>query len=599
MDRFFIKKLIITGKGKEPSVIDFDAGLNIVCGPSDTGKSYIVECIDYIFGSSNIPIDEKSGYDCVKMVVETKHGTVTAERVFKTNKLIVSSRDPRVESGDYAIRASGDKLNANTDLWLRLIGIEERHSVIWKSTFEKKNLTWRYFLHMFLIKEDKVIQREPILLPSQYTVVTGSLSSLYFLITGEDFADADPREEKKIRVAKKAAVANYIRNRLAYFADRKGKLNEFEITESIDLQAQVENIIDEITRTEARITDVTRRNKALLREIFSLNEQLTECNTLHNRYIALRSQYKADVKRLAFIVEGEYHQTKNVVNAKTKSKCPFCDGEIQVECETSYIEASHAELHKIQLQSRDLEISEGELITERKEIETRITSLNAERETVEDLLNNELKPKAVSLKQILAEYRKAMEVQDEYSFISNMEISMKTELFEAEMEDEETKIEFSIRSRFDRTILDEFDKHIEKVLKACKYEGLGSARLGQSFDILVNEKEKGSFGKGYRAFLNTALALALLSYLDEHGKYSPGLLIIDSPILSLKEKVDDEASDSMKAALFQYMLNHQDSGQVIIIENDIPELEYEGIANVIRFSKDETEGRYGLLHDTR
>jgi len=192
-----------------------------------------------------------------------------------------------------------------------------------------------------------------------------------------------------------------------------------------------------------------------------------------------------------------------------------------------------------------------------------------------------------------------MEVQDEYSFISNMEISMKTELFEAEMEDEETKIEFSIRSRFDRTILDEFDKHIEKVLKACKYEGLGSARLGQSFDILVNEKEKGSFGKGYRAFLNTALALALLSYLDEHGKYSPGLLIIDSPILSLKEKVDDEASDSMKAALFQYMLNHQDSGQVIIIENDIPELEYEGIANVIRFSKDETEGRYGLLHDTR
>ena len=49
MDRFFIKKLIITGKGKEPSVIDFDAGLNIVCGPSDTGKSYIVECIDGSF----------------------------------------------------------------------------------------------------------------------------------------------------------------------------------------------------------------------------------------------------------------------------------------------------------------------------------------------------------------------------------------------------------------------------------------------------------------------------------------------------------------------------------------------------------------------
>ena len=267
--------------------------------------------------------------------------------------------------------------------------------------------------------------------------------------------------------------------------------------------------------------------------------------------------------------------------------------------EASYIEASHAELHKIQLQSRDLEISEVELVTERKEIETKLSSLNAEKETVEDFLNNELKPKAAILKKSLAEYRKAMEVQDEYAFISSLETSMKTELFEAEMEEVESQIEFSIRSRFDRTILDEFDKHIEYVLKACKYEGLGSARLGQSFDVLVNEKEKGAFGKGYRAFLNTALALSLLSYLAEHGKYTPGLLVIDSPILSLKERVDDEASDSMKAALFQYMCDHQDNGQVIIIENDIPELNYDGKANVIRFTKDKTQGRYGLLNDVR
>ena len=43
-------------------------------------------------------------------------------------------------------------------------------------------------------------------------------------------------------------------------------------------------------------------------------------------------------------------------------------------------------------------------------------------------------PKASSLKQTLAEYRNAMEVQDEFSFVSNMETSIKTELFEAEME---------------------------------------------------------------------------------------------------------------------------------------------------------------------
>ncbi|GHV31933.1 hypothetical protein FACS18949_01490 [Clostridia bacterium] len=594
MANFYIKKLIVTGKDKKPSVVDFDAGLNIVCGPSDTGKSYISECIDYIFGSETLPIDENEGYDSVRMIVETDRGTtVTAERAFKTNKLKVVSTDPRVESGDYGTRSG--KLNANTDLWLKLIGIEERHTVIWKKTFEKKNLTWRFFLHMFLIKEDRVIQRPSILLPRQNTATTGSLASLLYLITGKDFAETDPREEKKMRLAKKAAVASYIQNRLAYFAERKAELDSFEIVGATDLQAQVESIIDEITRTEAQITDVARRNQSLLREIFALNEQLTECNTLLNRYHLLRTQYTSDEQRLTFIVDGDYIQGDYPKNAK----CPFCDSDIQVDGEASYIEASHGEWHKLKVQMQDLNVSESELVAESLEIESKISALGDEKKAIDDLLNNELKPKAIGLKKMLAEYRKAMEIQNEFAFINNIEISMKGELFEAQMEDEETEVEFSIKSRFDRSILDEFDKHIESVLKSCRYDGLGAARLGQSkFDVLVNEKEKSTFGKGYRAFLNTALALALLCFLDEHGTYSPGLLVVDSPILSLKERGTERASDSMKSALFQYMRDNQTCGQVIIIENDIPELDY-GDTNVIRFTKNVAEGRYGFLNDVR
>jgi len=42
-----------------------------------------------------------------------------------------------------------------------------------------------------------------------------------------------------------------------------------------------------------------------------------------------------------------------------------------------------------------------------------------------------------------------------------------------------------------------------------------------------------------------------MEYLAEYGKYAPGFLIIDSPILSLKEVGDDQASDTMKSGLFQ------------------------------------------------
>ena len=51
----------------------------------------------------------------------------------------------------------------------------------------------------------------------------------------------------------------------------------------------------------------------------------------------------------------------------------------------------------------------------------------------------------------------------------------------------------------------------------------------------------------------------------------------------------------MKAALFQYLMDNQQHGQVVIIENDIPELDYEK-ANVIPFTKDIHKGRYGFLN---
>src|SRR5699024_10302069 len=99
----------------------------------------------------------------------------------------------------------------------------------------------------------------------------------------------------------------------------------------------------------------------------------------------------------------------------------------------------------------------------------------------------------------------------------------------------------------------------------------------------------------YRAFFNTILSLSLLEYIKEHGKYSPGFLAIDSPILSLKEKDDDVTPDTMKNALFEYFNNHQQLDQIIIIENEIPNVDYSR-ANIIEFSKDKNKGRYGFLY---
>ncbi len=589
MTKFYIEKLIVTGTGKEPSILDFKPGLNIVSGPSDTGKSYVLECIDYLFGSDNTRLDRNTGYDWVKLIIATNTGRITLERQVDANKIKVSSTSRNIDSGTYAI--SGKNHNIS-DLWLQLIGITKDHHIIKNSRFERQRLTWRTFSHMLLIKETNVFQEASIIMPKQNTASTAALSALYFLITGKDFAEAETKEDKKVKEARKHAVAAYINNRLADFSVRKAELVIKPHQDAITLQERVEAVLDDIVKIENAIAESIKHNKQLLKEIFDTNAQLSECNTLYNRYQSLRSQYAADINRLTFIVDGDLSREELVAT----SKCPFCEGDISIQDEGGYAEASRAELHKIKLQLSDLFEAESDLANERTEIEKNLAILSAKKSAVEDLLNGELKPKVEILKKNLSEYRQAIEIQNEAAVIHEYEMTMKNELYEM-LKVEDSEAEFKIRSHFNQDIIDSLDAYINKILKQCKYEGFSSAYFSpNNFDVFVNGKSKGSFGKGYRAFLNTVLAVALMEYLAEQSKYSPGLLIVDSPILSLKERGDEKASDTMKAALFQYLLDNQNAGQIIIIENSIPKLDYSK-ANVISFTKDVAQGRYGFLYD--
>ena len=48
MQSFRIKQLLVSGAGKIDGVIEFDDGLNIIQGRSNTGKTWILKCIYYL-----------------------------------------------------------------------------------------------------------------------------------------------------------------------------------------------------------------------------------------------------------------------------------------------------------------------------------------------------------------------------------------------------------------------------------------------------------------------------------------------------------------------------------------------------------------------
>lgn len=52
---FQIRKLTLVGRGVPNAEVQFHEGLNVVSGPSDTGKTFIVQCIDYMLGGKATP----------------------------------------------------------------------------------------------------------------------------------------------------------------------------------------------------------------------------------------------------------------------------------------------------------------------------------------------------------------------------------------------------------------------------------------------------------------------------------------------------------------------------------------------------------------
>lgn len=87
--KFFLKRLVLGGNNKKNAILNFEEGLNVIAGASDTGKSFAFDCINYGFGSSNVPAlpPEAKGYNSVYLEIETLNNDVfTIRRDFNDKK---------------------------------------------------------------------------------------------------------------------------------------------------------------------------------------------------------------------------------------------------------------------------------------------------------------------------------------------------------------------------------------------------------------------------------------------------------------------------------------------------------------------------------
>ena len=581
---FYIKKIYAYGSGKETSVIELDKGLNIIYGPSNTGKTYIINVIDYLFGGKTNPIDTLSGYDTVAMdIIDEKGYTINLKRKLDTTKIKLETNHPDIESKEYTTKKLGNIL-------LSLIGIDDIPQIISSQEYKPQNLTWRTILNMFLIDENRISSNNSIVTSLSFKNITAALSSLLYLINGEEQNIPDDHESSLIKKAKKEAVTKYIKKHIITLTERNDKLQEeLKLNGANDIETEIERLLQEINQTDIKISTSMQKSQKLLKNIYDISEKIEEAEFLKDRYIALESQYNSDIKRLEFIINGEEKQIFNTKN----DKCPFCDSAIKPHSHHSYTKASQAELDRVRMMLADLKETIDAITDEINGYKNDLKAYETENNEISNLIELELKPYTEELKKSLALYQSKQQLIKEIEVIKSVADDMNAEMFEVEHE-EDSAIKYNPKNHFERDTIDKINKYLDEMLRESAFPDYLTSRVDLgTFDVVTNARNKSMEGQGFKSFINTIFAFVLMRLLSVEGKYAPKLLVIDSPIMALTERESDN-SNGMKAALFEYLVKNNNYGQVIIAENEIPTIDYKE-TNLIEFTGLKNKGRCGFL----
>lgn len=605
MNRFYLKKLIVAGGQHQSSVIEFNQGFNLIIGPSNTGKSFIMDCLDYVLGATpskthpSKVIDANNGYDLISLELITQRGCVTLNRKIGDSKIEVISSDSSIENGRYSVSNQAKK-NINS-VFLSLLGIDSDHKILSSEKGDTQKLSWRTMLHFFFLRQPDIARETSPLITPGWNAPTPSIATLLFLLTGKDANNLQKQEDPTISKANKKALLAYIQEKLDDLSKQRAELEKTASQcEIVDIPNVIKDLKKQIQQIQNHIDTAISKGHFIMSKIYDLNGKLSECETVIHNFSILHQQYQSDIHRLEFIIDGSLASQ----NFPKVSHCPFCNSKITTPPDTKYIEASSVELEKIKSHIEGLFKAKGSVEKKKQSVLLNIKKLEEQKNKINLLISDELTPQLYKIQQELEEKMKFIRISGELECLRKNELQYKKELFDKETEEEPIVTKRKIADFFDYNLIHGFEENLIKVLTASKIGGADTARLNmQNFDIEINGKSKlATMGGGFCALLNTITTYAMSKYIIEQNGYAPYFFATDSSLTQLSESEQIQKANTIKHNFIQYLVDHALTRQVIMIEQKerMPFIPEENPANgihIIKFTGDKYLGRYGFLND--
>ncbi|MFD7731284.1 AAA family ATPase [Kitasatospora phosalacinea] len=582
MSALTLVHLTSVGPDKPPASVEFGPHLTVIYGASESGKSYIVEAIDYMLGASQLKnIREADGYTHILLGLRTADNRVVtlARELGGATKVDIFDADLRTMPTSTPNDQLNVKHNPRADnnlsrYLLRLLGLDGKRVLKSASQGQLRTLSFRDLAHLSVISDTKMADpRSPVLASGQNTSAPAEKSVFKLLLTGEEeperTAGASDVDKKvgKGRLTLLDELITDAQSNLALPGDES------------ELQSQLLRLEETLASATAANGDLVAQRFALVEHGRSLSSRTTanreragELRTLLGRFDLLSQQYESDLDRLRMVAEagnllGYFFQG---------GPCVFC-GAAPEHQQPDHQLAETAQLHAaVATETRKTTELHADLITTMEDLEDQLSGLDEEHTALSSAsgalstqlgkLDDRLAPLHEDTKVLLATRSKIQADLALHAQIQRME-NMKATMSNTTPAPESAQLDGIPSSD-----IADFESTVREILTAWQLPGDNRVTYDQkTAEISVDDRPRSSRGRGMRSIIHAAFTMALAKYTAGRSLPHPGFVVLDSPLLTYREPDEDDIKIPYDVVAHFYRTLHDDpSAQVIVVENVDP-----------------------------
>ncbi len=604
---FYIRELSVQGERAETASVNFDPEFSLVVGASDTGKSYILQCIDFLLGAGKPPkvIPESSGYERARLAVTVRSTnlSVAIERSLRGGALKL------FDGGANTPRTVRDKHSEGPDrsisgYLLATFGVNDRR-IRNNERGSTQSVTFRDFGRLAIIDEETMFAERSPALSGQYTSKTAERSMFRFLMTGVD--DSSVVEQPKPEIVRATVRAQTelltvieggIAKELAAFGVPREQIEADlkRVSEEFDTLLKV------VVADQASVAAVEQERRKAWSTWRGLETRRVVLEGLIARFALLERHYASDIRRLEASAEADY-----LFEQYPNEACPVCGAPAAEQPHrhtpnnAEFQNACIAEAQKLRAMATDLASTLKATRTELETVTKKAQAARADVDRIAARLKADIEPKARAsaealrnLQQSRERFARAQELANQLASISARKAGVVAPAPGPPPSEGGDEPQGGVPAHN----IEHFCLEVEHILREWQFPGLTRVVFSEeAFDIVVSGRPRASHGKGVRAILHAAFVLGLMRYCARYDRPHPGVVVLDSPLVAYREPEtagDLQLGPAVKAAFYRSLTKNIAMGQVIVLENEEPPNDVGGHPGVTRFTKSGS-GRYGFF----